>query len=86
MQSLFWQELVSPLQTAFALGLQYPPLATAAVTALERWEVEQPLALGHVAPQVVPLLEPYLHDMVDPVSSGPDGNVAHGQLHCNNAP
>ena len=73
-------DFVSPLQTAFALGLQYPPLATAAVAALERWEVEQPSALAQVAPQVVPLLEPYLHDMVDPVSSAYDDNDAPGQL------
>lgn len=54
------QELTGPLQTALSLGLQYPPLATAAIAALERWETEQPQALTAVAPQIVHLLDPYL--------------------------
>ena len=54
------QELVGPLQTALSLGLQYPPLAAAAIAAMERWETEQPQALKAAAPQVVPLLDPYL--------------------------
>ena len=58
------QELVGPLQTALSLGLQYPPLATAAIAAMEQWETEQPQALRAVAPQVVPLLDPYLLEII----------------------
>lgn len=54
------QELTGPLQTALSLGLQYPPLAIAAIAALERWETEQPQALRAVAPHIVHLLDPYL--------------------------
>lgn len=60
---LVMQELLAPLQTAFSLGLQYPPLATAAIAAIERWETEQPQALRAVAPEIVPLLDPYLLEM-----------------------
>ena len=59
------QELVAPLQTALSLGLQYPPLAQAALSALERWELEQPTAIQAVAPQIVPLLDPYLLEIKD---------------------
>ena len=58
------QELIGPLQTALSLGLQYPPLATAAIAAMERWETEQPLALRAVASQMVPLLDPYLSEII----------------------
>lgn len=63
------QELVGPLQTAFSLGLQYPPLAKEALAALERWEVEQPQALRIVAFQIAPLLDPYLHEIADTASA-----------------
>ena len=59
------QELIGPLQTALSLGLQYPPLATAAVAAMERWETEQPQALRAAAPHVVPLLDPYLLEITE---------------------
>ena len=64
------QELVQPLDMALQLGLQYPPLAAVAVTALEAWE-SQPSALLVLAPQVVPLMDPYLRSL-----SGLDGIVA----------
>lgn len=72
------QELVSPLQTALGLGLQYPPLATAAISALERWEVEQPQAVQTVAPHVVPLLDPYLAEFRD-VAPAAEAASAQGQ-------
>lgn len=73
------QELVGPLQAALRLGLQYPPLAQAAMSALETWELEQPQAIQAVAPHVVPLLDPYLTDIQDvaaPAEAAPTG----GQL------
>ena len=48
------QALVGPLRTAFSLGLQYPPLAEAALAQLEGWETSAPDALGVIAPQVRP--------------------------------
>ena len=59
------QEVLGPLKTAFSLGLQYPPLAKAALAALERWESEQAQALRAIAPQIVPLLDPYLLEVTD---------------------
>ena len=53
------------MQTAFTLGLQYPPLAKEAFAALERWETEQAQAFRAVAPQIVPLLDPYLLEITD---------------------
>ena len=73
------QELVGPLQTACSLGLQYPPLAKAALAALERWEGEQAQALIRVAPEIVPLLEPYLHEITDQATA-PDDTPAQGKL------
>lgn len=46
------QALKGPLRTAFSLGLQYPPLAEAALAQLERWETSAPDALSVIAPQV----------------------------------
>ena len=43
-----------PLRTAFSLGLQFPPLAEAALAQLERWETSAPDALSVIAPQVRP--------------------------------
>ncbi|EFJ51180.1 hypothetical protein VOLCADRAFT_87994 [Volvox carteri f. nagariensis] len=54
--------LAVPLTLALPLGLSYMPVAEAAVTALERWEVQQPAALKAAMPYFVPLLEPYLAD------------------------
>ena len=73
------QELVGPLQTAFSLGLQYPPLAKEALAALERWEGQQPQALSAVAPQIVPLLNPYLLDITDQ-GTPTDQTAAEGKL------
>ena len=72
------QELVGPLQTALSLGLQYPPLAQAAMAALERWEVEQPQAIEAVAPHIVPLLDPYLAEIKD-VAAAADAASADGE-------
>ena len=73
------QELVGPLQTAFSLGLQYPPLAKEALAALERWEGQQPQALSAVAPQIVPLLNPYLLEITDQ-GTPTDETAAEGKL------
>jgi hypothetical protein len=73
------QELVGPLQTAFDLGLQYPPLAKEALAALERWEGQQPQALTAVAPQIVPLLNPYLFEITDQ-GTPTDDTAAEGKL------
>ena len=73
------QELVGPLQTAFSLGLQYPPLAKEALAALERWEGEQPQALSAVAPEIVPLLNPYLLQITDQ-GAPTDDIAAEGKL------
>lgn len=70
---------MEPLQTAFSLGLQYPPLAKEALAALERWEGEQAQALTAVAPEIVPLLEPYLREMTDQATA-PDDTPAEGKL------
>ena len=72
------QELVGPLQTALSLGLQYPPLAQAAMAALERWEVEQPQAIEAVAPHIVPLVDPYLAEIKD-VAAAADAASADGE-------
>ncbi len=73
------QELVGPLQTAFSLGLQYPPLAKEALAALERWEGQQPQALTAVAPDIVPLLNPYLLEITDQ-GTPRDETAAEGKL------
>lgn len=52
--------MLGPLQSALSLGLQYPPLAATALRALERLEGRSDSALTHLAPAIVPLLEPYL--------------------------
>lgn len=52
--------MLGPLQAALSLGLQYPPLAATALRALERLEGRPDSALTHLAPAIVPLLEPYL--------------------------
>ncbi|KAK9826371.1 hypothetical protein WJX81_003941, partial [Elliptochloris bilobata] len=54
------QALLVPLRAAFSLGLQHPPLAEAALAQLVRWETSAPAALAAIAPQVVPVLDPYL--------------------------
>ena len=77
--SPFLQELIGPLQTAFTLGLQYPPLANEALAALERWESEQPHALRAVAPQVVPLLDPYLTEVTDMAADADANAVPKGK-------
>ena len=76
------QELVGPLQTALSLGLQYPPLAQAAMSALERWEVEQPQAIEAVAPHIVPLLDPYLAEIKDVAAAADAGSAEGESLHC----
>ena len=72
------------MQTALSLGLQYPPLAQAALSALERWELEQPQAVQGVAPQIVPLLDPYLHEIKDVAAAAdaasPEGVLSYHQL------
>ena len=73
------QEVLGPLQTAFSMGLQYPPLAKAALAALERWEIEQPQALRAVAPQIVPLLDPYLLEVADLVADAEASTVQTGK-------
>lgn len=73
------QELLAPLQTAFSLGLQYPPLATAAIAAIERWETEQPQALRAVAPEIVPLLDPYLLEMTALAADSQAADAAQGK-------
>ena len=75
------QELLAPLQTAFSLGLQYPPLATAATAAIERWETEQPQALRAVAAEIVPLLDPYLLEMADLASDSRVAEVSKGRAY-----
>ena len=52
--------MLGPLQAALFLGLQYPPLAATALRALELLEGRSDSALAHLAPAIVPLLEPYL--------------------------
>lgn len=74
------QELRAPLQTAFSLGLQYTPLATAAIAAIERWESEQPQALRAVAPQIVPLLEPYLLETTALATDSNANGAPQGEL------
>ena len=69
---------MSPLQTALSLGLQYPPLAKEALAALERLETEWPQAIRAVAPQIVPLLDPYLLDITD-MAADTDDAVAAGK-------
>lgn len=74
------QQLAQPLQMALQLGLQYAPLAAVAVEALERWET-QPDALKLLAPQVAPLLEPYLRNLstlegIEAVPEAPDGAIS----------
>lgn len=54
------QEMLGPIQAALSLGLQYPPLATTALRALERLEGRSKSTLHELAPAIVPLLEPYL--------------------------
>ena len=76
------QELLGPLQTAFSLGVQYPPLATAATAALERWETEQPQALRAVTPQIVPLLDPYLLEITGLVVESDAADVATAGKLC----
>ena len=78
---LLMQELLAPLQTAFSLGLQYPPLATAATAAIERWETEQPQALRAVAAEIVPLLDPYLLEMADLASDSRVAEVSEGRAY-----
>lgn len=70
---------MGPLQTALNLGLQYPPLAQAAISALERWETEQPQAVQAVAPHIVPLLDAYLTEIRD-VAAAADAPSAEGEL------
>jgi hypothetical protein len=70
------QELVGPLQTAFSLGLA---LAKEALAALERWEGQQPQALTAVAPDIVPLLNPYLLEITDQ-GTPTDETAAEGKL------
>ena len=77
--ALLLQELVGPLQTAFTLGLQYPPLAREALAALERWETEQPQALRAVALQIVPLLDTYLVEFTDLVAGTDASDVTDGE-------
>lgn len=65
---------------ALHLGLQYPPLAAVAVAALERWE-GQHTALRVLAPQVAPLLEPYLRNLstlegIEAVPDAPGGALS----------
>lgn len=71
---------MGPLQTALSLGLQYPPLAQAALSALERWELEQPTAIQAVAPQIVPLLDPYLLEIKD-LAAAADASSPEGVPH-----
>lgn len=40
------QELLAAMQAALSFGLQWEELAVIAVTALERWEVQQPKVLS----------------------------------------
>ena len=56
------------------------PLATAATAALERWETEQPQALRAVAPEIVPLLDPYLIDMAALASDSRVADVSQGMV------
>lgn len=80
------QELVGPLQAAFSLGLQYPPLAKEALAALERWEGQQPQALSAVAPRIVPLLNPYLLEITDH-GTHTDETAAEGRARpCSSGP
>jgi len=48
------QAMAAPLRAAFALGLQHPPLAEAALAQLERWERCAPDALAALVPQARP--------------------------------
>ncbi len=59
------QELVAAMQSALGFGLQWEALAGIAVATLERWEAQEPRVLQALAPQLVPLLEPYLQKSSD---------------------
>lgn len=63
------QELFRPLEVGLQLGLQHPPLAARTLKALERLEAESPAALQALAPDLVPLLEPYLAPVRDIVAA-----------------
>ncbi len=63
------QELYRPLELALQLGLQHPPLAARTLKALERLEAQSPAALQALAPDLVPLLEPYLAPVGDIVAA-----------------
>ncbi|GAX74141.1 hypothetical protein CEUSTIGMA_g1590.t1 [Chlamydomonas eustigma] len=58
------QAQVLPLRLGLQLGATGATgLALAAVEALERWEQTKPKELQVILPYIVPLVEPYLHDL-----------------------
>eukprot|EP01012_Entosiphon_sulcatum_P003459 TRINITY_DN11099_c0_g1_i3.p1 TRINITY_DN11099_c0_g1~~TRINITY_DN11099_c0_g1_i3.p1 ORF type:complete len:4370 (-),score=577.88 TRINITY_DN11099_c0_g1_i3:12-11855(-) len=68
------RRLVVPLRQAFTYGLSYPPLANAALDALERWLAYTPAACV-VVEEVLPVLQQYLSAGATAAAAG-DGTDA----------
>ena len=76
------QELLRPLELALQLGLQQPPLAARTLKALERLEAQSPAALQALAPDLMPLLEPYLAPVRDIVTAALPPSAGNGYELC----